>query len=223
MFEQKIIRYILLVWVCMYWCVYAGMYEEQKPQVKSESILRSVSTLELNKVEIKRPIQLSSRGAVRDSERERTVRAIDMFLKNKLANKGSVIYDKCKKQDPEVSARLMTAIMLLEVGPDCDSKVLNNADNVGGLNWFKDCGYPKYGRWYIDFSKHGGVDKSIEMKAEVLSRYIREGRNDIISIGLKYAPPDDSRNGIGGMDNTKWADNVKTYFDMITDEYEKLH
>lgn len=151
------------------------------------------------------------------TKKEITVKAINKFLKKKLKDKGEVIYTACKTQSPIVNPTLMTAIILLEVGGDCNSNVLNKANNVGGLNWYEGCGYPKYG-WYMDFTHHGGIDTSIHIKAKILSRYINEGRDNITSIGLKYAPPNDSRNGIGGMNNRTWAKNVEAWFKRINKE-----
>jgi len=126
-------------------------------------------------------------------------------LKNKLHNKGEIIHKLVNSKIQVFLSKLMTSIILVEVGSNCDSKVLNQAENVGGLNWFDGCGYPIYSKWYINFKDNGGINKSIEMKAGILSRYIKEGRTNIQSIGLKYAPPNDSRNGIGGMDNISWT------------------
>lgn len=153
--------------------------------------------------------------------RDTTIKVINLYLKNKLANKGQVIYDACKAQNPPVSAKLMTSIILVEVGQDCNSSLLRRTDNVGGLNWFEGCGYPRYG-WYIDFSKNGGVDESIKMKAQILSRYIREGRTNIVSIGLKYAPPNDSRNGIGGMNNYAWPRNVEALYKRLLNTAQSI-
>lgn len=174
--------------------------------------------------EVIQEIQIIEKSEISESkERQLTIDTINHFLKNKLKNKGEVIYNASKNQTPEVSAKLMTAIILLEVGSECNSRTLNEACNVGGLNWFKGCGYPIYRKWYMDFSKHGGVDVSINKKAEILSRYyIGDGRTNITSIGLKYAPPDDPRNGVGGMDNTKWSDNVKANYDKLQAYYDSL-
>jgi hypothetical protein len=160
------------------------------------------------------PTPIIEAPPVKKDQRYITIKAINKFLKNKLENKGAVIYDACKAQDPPVSATLATSIILVEVGSNCNSSVLNKIHNVGGINWFEGCGYPKSG-WYIDFTSHGGIDASITMKAKILSRYIREGRTDIVSIGRKYAPPDDPRNGIGGMDNTSWPSNVEHWYNKI--------
>lgn len=184
--------------------------KEVKPVVKPTAIAKKIKPV-LSTTNFKS----TSRSAPEVSIKDKTIIAINKFLKNKLENKGSVIYKACKSQDPPVNCKLMTAIILTEVGIECNSSILNRACNVGGLNWYKGCGYPKNG-WYMDFSKHGGVDTSIKVKARILSKYyIKQGRTNIVSIGLKYAPLKDSRNGIGGMNNAQWPKNVKYWYDLI--------
>ena len=195
---------------------YFGAENVSKPIVEKIVIEQQVPKEVPKPIEIAQPE--SNKPEISEADvKTTTINAINKALKGKLKDKGKVIYEACKSQEPKVNAKLMTAIILVEVGTDCNSSLLNRADNVGGINWYKGCGYPKYG-WYMDFSKNGGVDESIKRMAEKLSRYyISEGKKDIVSIGKKWAPPDDPRNGIGGMDNKSWPRNVETHYNKLTE------
>jgi beta-N-acetylglucosaminidase len=159
----------------------------------------------------------ASRGELERREelrKQKVIQAINNNLGGVFKNKGDQIYKTCKLYS--VNPMMLTAIIKHETS-NGTSDVVKNANNPGGINWYKGCGYPKYG-WY---QKYPSIDVGIEKMARLIkTNYIDEGRGDIVSIGLKYAPPSDPRNGIGGMDNTKWATHVTNKYLQILKEAE---
>lgn len=166
-----------------------------------------------------------SRGGI-----ERTVRAINKKLDGKLANKGEVFVKA--GLDNNVNPKVIAAISVVETTAKENgdwkvgsSKVLKECNNVGGINWtpyvtIKEEGkltqvknpYSKKG-WY---NVYPSVETSIHDMAKKLKWfYIDEGRDSIDSIGAKWAPTDDPRNGIAGMDNNSWPKNVKAVYEEI--------
>lgn len=109
---------------------------------------------------------------------------------------------------------LIASIMKWETA-NGTSDLVKNCNNPAGLNWYKGCGYPKSG-WYQKFpTLEVGIEKMIKL---IKKHYIDEGLTDIYSIGAKYAPLDDHRNGIAGMDNNKWSPNITKFYEKILSE-----
>lgn len=178
-------------------------------------------TVEVNKVEedvnkvIASPMPKPSRGGDKQS---RVVQSINKFLKNKLSGKGEVIYRFSKQREPVVNPVLVTAIIIHELGEDCNSPLIQKTDNVAGINWTPDSPYSRSGR-YNDYRKHGGIDESILHLTKILSRYyIAQGYNSIDTIQQKYAPLNDKENGKYGMSNDVWKNNVTQIYKQIMKE-----
>jgi len=74
--------------------------------------------------------------------------------------------------------------------------------------------------WY---NRYKDIDTSIyDMTTRLRKYYIEQGLTSIRQIGLKYAPLNDSRNGVGGMDNKKWIPKVEELCNKMLNENEKL-
>lgn len=162
--------------------------------------------------------QQTSRGETERTEKperlvkEKVIQAIDNNLKGKFKGKAGVIYSAGKGRS--VNPMLLAAIIKHETA-NGSSKVCVKANNPGGINWYKGCGYPKYG-WYI---KYPTIDDGIYAMANLLRcNYIDKGLKDIDSIGAKYAPVSDSRDGLYGMDNAKWPLLVELHYQKIYKE-----
>lgn len=156
-----------------------------------------------------------SRGEVKREEfiPEKVVQAIENNLDGVFNGKAKYIYDTSKANN--VNPMLMASIMKWETANGTSDLVVN-ANNPGGINWKKGDKYPKYKKWYIKFPT---LEEGIEQNIKLIKRfYIDEGRTDIYSIGAKYAPLDDYRNGIGGMDNSKWSPNITKFYEKMLSE-----
>ena len=159
--------------------------------------------------------RLEQEQKLSQATRKQVTSAINKFLNNKMTNKGNTIYMAAKSQEPEVSATLLTAIILLESGSNFDSYNVRVNNNVSGMNWTKDSKYRKNG-WYVQYDN---VDQSIWDMAERLSRfYIGQGLTTIEAIGSKYAPVNDPREGMYGMSNKHWVGNVSRIYNNIVSE-----
>ena len=160
-------------------------------------------------------IELVSRGEIERVEKlkkEKVIKAIANNLKGKFHGYAEDIYNEGKEHN--VNPMLLAAIMKHETA-NGSSDVCVNADNPGGINWWEGCGYPRYG-WYIDYPN---LKKGIEEMAKLLkTNYIDLGLADIYSIGAKYAPVSDKRNGLYGMDNSKWPLFVERNYQKIYEE-----
>jgi hypothetical protein len=162
--------------------------------------------------------RLEQERKVRQATRQEITSAINKFLKGKMTNKGNAIYMAAKSQEPEISATLLTAIILLESGSNFDSYNVRVNNNVSGMNWTKDSRYRRNG-WYVQYDN---VDQSIWDMAERLSKYyIAQGLTTIEQIGAKYAPLSDPREGMYGMSNAKWVPNVTRIYNQIMAEVLK--
>ena len=150
-------------------------------------------------------------------QKRKVIGAINKHLGGMLKNKGEFIYEACQPNSKSATLAnpiLVAAKFKLETD-NGTSDVLKYANNPSGINWNKErySNYPIYSKWYVKFNT---LEEGIEDSIYVLKRYyLDEGRTDIVSIGLKWAPPDDPRNGIGGMDNKSWADNVSDIYEEI--------
>ena len=150
-----------------------------------------------------------------DEIRLETIQKINLFLTGKMTNKGEVIYIACKSQSPQVNAKLLTAIIILESGKDFNSHNVIHNNNVSGMNWSSNSKYPRNG-WYVQYPD---VDASIYDLAERLSKYyIAQGLTTIELIGQKYAPLDDPREGMYGMSNKHWVANVTRIYNQINNK-----
>jgi len=150
-----------------------------------------------------------------EDDYDKVVTVINKRFKGKLSDKGLILYRLCKSQNPPVSAMMTASIILQEVGLNCDSPLLINHNNVGGLNWYKGCKYPKTGR-YIDFPT---VEASMKELVRNLSQYyIAQGFTDITKIASKYAPTNDYQNGMFGMNNDEWPVKVTKSYNQMTKE-----
>lgn len=167
----------------------------------------------------------------KEKARQRTIKAIDAKLGGKLTDKGASFYKYATEQD--VNSKLLAAMCIVETTSKVKgewkvgtSKVLREHNNVAGINWnaevqIKDQDgtiryirnpYKKAG-WY---NSYPSVDESIKDMAQRLKWwYIDEGKCDIYSIGGKWAPTNDPRNGIGGMDNHSWPSNVTAIYNEL--------
>ena len=148
-------------------------------------------------------------------KKEKVIKAINNNIGGVFTNKGNYIFNICKKYN--VNPMMLTAIMKHETA-NGTSEVCKNANNPGGVNWYEGCGYSKYG-WY---QKYPNIEIGIEKMAKLIKEnYIDQGRGDIASIGKKYAPPSDPRNGIAGMDNHAWPVSVSNIYIKILNEAEQ--
>ena len=162
--------------------------------------------------------RLEQERKLSQATRQQVTSAINKFLNGKMTNKGNTIYMAAKSQQPELSATLLTAIILLESGANFDSYNVRVNNNVSGMNWTKDSKYRKNG-WYVQYDN---VDQSIWDMAERLSKYyIGQGLVTIEQIGAKYAPVDDPREGMYGMSNKHWVGNVSRIYNNIIAEVLK--
>lgn len=168
--------------------------------------------------------ELVSRGEVdrrtAEIDKNKIINAINKYLSGGLLeNKGSVYYDAGLQK--KVSPILMAAISIHETSADDkdgnwrpgNSKVLRTCSNVAGINWDGDKDIAHNGRYRV----FKNIDESIYNLAYIIRHYyIDQGRNDISSIGAKYAPLDDYENGKYGMDNNCWVDRVTTLYEKIS-------
>jgi hypothetical protein len=156
--------------------------------------------------------RLEQERRLSQATRQEITSAINKFLNGKMKNKGNTIYMAAKSQQPELSATLLTAIILLESGANFDSYNVRVNNNVSGMNWTSDSRYRRNG-WYVQYDN---VDQSIWDMAERLSKYyIAQGLTTIEQIGAKYAPVNDPREGMYGMSNAKWVPNVTRIYNQI--------
>ena len=159
--------------------------------------------------------QLEQERKLSQATRQQVTKAIDKFMNGKMKNKGNTIYMAAKSQNPEVSATLMAAIIMLECGANFDSYNVRVNNNISGMNWSNDSKYRKNG-WYVQYDN---VDQSIWDMAERLSKhYIGQGLVTIEQIGAKYAPVSDPREGMYGMSNKHWVGNVSRIYNQIVAE-----
>jgi hypothetical protein len=159
--------------------------------------------------------QLKQERKLSEATRQQVTTAINKFLSGKMKNKGNTIYMAAKSQNPEVSATLMAAIIMLECGSNFDSYNVRVNNNVSGMNWTSDSRYRRNG-WYVQYDN---VDQSIWDMAERLNKYyIAQGLTTIEQIGAKYAPVNDPREGMYGMSNAKWVPNVTRIYNQIMAE-----
>lgn len=155
-----------------------------------------------------------SRGDAKREEfiPEKVIKAIENNLDGVFNGKAKYIYDTSKSNN--VNPMLVASIMKWETA-NGTSDLVKNCNNPAGLNWYKGCGYPKSG-WYQKFpTLEVGIEKMIKLLKKY---YIDEGLTDIYSIGAKYAPLDDHRNGIAGMDNNKWSPNITKFYEKMLEE-----
>jgi hypothetical protein len=156
--------------------------------------------------------RLEQERKLSQATRQQITSAINKFLNGKMKNKGNTIYMAAKSQQPELSATLLTAIILLESGSGFDSYNVRVNNNVSGMNWTSDSRYRRNG-WYVQYDN---VDQSIWDMAERLSKYyIAQGLTTIEQIGAKYAPLSDPREGMYGMSNAKWVFNVTRIYNQV--------
>lgn len=147
-------------------------------------------------------------------QKQKVIQAISNNLGGVFKNKAEYIYTKSKAYN--VNPMLVAAICKFETA-DGTSELVKKANNPGGLNWYKGCKNEKFG-WYQKFETlEDGIEELIRVLKEV---YIDNGHGDINSIGNKYAPLNDTRNGIGGMDNSKWSKVVTQFYIQIKNESE---
>ena len=195
-------------------------------ELEVQALTRTLTEKELSKMHLLNVVD-SKLSEIERLEQERklsqfsksqVVKAINNNLKGKMKNKGNTIYMAAKSQEPELSAILLTAIMIHECGANFDSYNVRVNNNISGMNWSADSKYRKNG-WYVQYDN---VDQSIWDMAERLSKYyIGRGLVTIEQIGAKYAPVSDPRNGMYGMDNGTWPVNVSRIYNQIVSEVQK--
>jgi beta-N-acetylglucosaminidase len=145
-------------------------------------------------------------------QKDKIINAISLNLSGAFKGKAKAVYNAA--QNHNFNSLVLAAIMKWETA-NGTSNVCVKANNPGGINWFKGCGYDKYS-WYI---KYPTLEQGIDDMADRLERYyINQGLTDISSIAAKYAPLDDKRNGMYGMDNREWPKQVtKIYMEILED------
>ena len=205
---------------------FCGYNDSQKETIKTISIISPIQKTEQ-----------VSRGEVdrEEFQKEKVIKAINNHLGGLLSNTGDFFYQS--GQAWSVNPMLMAAISYHETlngspvqiikGKKYPS-VLKKCNNVAGINWdykiwIKENGkaiqiinpYKKDG-WY---NVYPSIQVSVEEMAKKLRWwYIDDGKCDIYSIGKKWAPPDDARNGMYGMDNNKWPSEVEEIYKKILEE-----
>jgi beta-N-acetylglucosaminidase len=156
-----------------------------------------------------KPIVIINRETLK---KERVVQAINNNLGGVFKGKAGVIYTASKKES--VNPMLLASMIKWETA-DGTSEVCLKANNPGGINYYEKCVYERYG-WYV---KYPTLDKGIEAMAHLLkSNYIDKGLTDISSIGAKYCPLNDPRDGMYLMDNAKWVPKVTKFYLKILEE-----
>ena len=200
--------------------------EHKSPlELEVQALTRALTEQELSKMHLHDVVdsklseieRLEQERKISEATREQVTTAINKFLNGKMKNKGNTIYMAAKSQNPEVSATLMTAIMIHECGANFDSYNVRVNNNISGMNWSSDSKHRKNG-WYVQYDN---VDQSIWDMAERLSKhYIGQGLVTIEQIGAKYAPVSDPREGMYGMSNKHWPVNVSRIYNQILMEVQ---
>jgi hypothetical protein len=187
----------------------------QQHKQEKEQLLKTVEAVQVERNTLYQ--EKVSRGEIERTQqlnKQKVITAIANNLGGVFNGKARYIYAICKGY--EVNPMLLAAIMRWETA-NGTSNVCVNAKNPGGINWWKGCGYPKYG-WYIDY---GNIEKGIDEMAKLIKdNYIDCGLTDISKIGRKYCPTSDKRNGMYGMDNNKWVPKVTEIYNKILKEAE---
>jgi hypothetical protein len=179
-------------------------------QETEKAILNDAVGQKLSEIE-----RLEQEKRLASATKSQVVTAINKSLRGKMAGKGNSIFMAAKSQEPELSAILLTAIMIHECGHNFDSYNVRVNNNISGMNWTADSRYRKNG-WYVQYDN---LEQSIWDMAERLSKnYIALGLVTIEQIGAKYAPVSDPRNGMYGMDNRIWPVNVSAIYNRIVAE-----
>jgi beta-N-acetylglucosaminidase len=177
--------------------------------VEREQYQQTQASLNPTPMPTNKPIIIINKESLK---KERVVQAISNNLGGVFKTKSEVIYLSAKNHN--VNPMLLTAIIKWETA-DGTSEVCLKANNPGGINYWEKCGYEKYG-WYV---KYPTLDKGIEAMAYLIrNNYIDKGLTDIASIGAKYCPLNDPRDGRYGMSNAKWVPGVTKYYQKILEE-----
>lgn len=175
-------------------------------------------------------VQLVSRGF---TIQDKTTEAINKYLAGGLLEKhGDTFFRAGQKH--KVDSKVLAAIAIHETSVDGIpgiSEVIRTTNNVGGINWTKYTYVKQDGKlikilnpykkagWY---NKYDSIEESIfDMAARLEMFYIDEGRTTLEAIGAKWAPTNDKRNGIGGMDNNSWVPHVTSVYNSIVSEMQK--
>lgn len=210
---KKNIIFVLAI-VGFYWITEVGI--ENMQSIASNESKKEITTKEgVENMGVKEAVQ----EYLNDKDiNQKAIAVYNSYLQNtKLEGLGDVIWVASKSQEPKLSASLLLSIMLVECGKDFNSFNVRVNNNISGMNWTKDSKYGKNG-WYV---KYDSIEQSLFDTAERLSKYyLKEGRTTIEAIGEKYAPKDDPREGMYGMNNSKWVENVTRYYEEIMKKIE---
>lgn len=153
--------------------------------------------------------------------KDKVINAINKYATGVFKSKGAFIYEVCEQYN--VNPILVTAKFLLESGWGKEGSCIRQ-HNPSGIHWPVDTkekkrrteyiakGYYKDG-WYTNFLNiDNGIRESIILLKE---DYIDKGRDTIEKIGAKWAPTNDSREGMYGMSNKNWVPNVYRIYNQI--------
>lgn len=190
-----------------------ALIQQHKQEMKvSQELIQQIEAERYHLFEEK--VSRGEMDRLQELNKQKVINAISNNLGGVFVGKARYIYAISKGN--EVNPMLLASIMRWETG-NGTSDVCKNANNPAGLNWYKDCGYAKYG-WYQKFPT---LEKGIEKMAILIKdNYIDCGLTDISKIGRKYAPTSDKRNGMYGMDNNKWVPKVTEIYNKILKEAE---
>jgi hypothetical protein len=181
--------------------------------VVTKTNVEAAKTVQLNQDEVKRM-------EVQKVE-EQTIANINKALGNALLkNRGAQFYKAAKEVNIDVYIPPAISIHETTTGNGVGtSDVLKECNNVAGIN--KVAG-KAYKGWYIWFKNENnqysdGIEESIyDLCYRLKTFYIDEGRTTIDKIGAKFAPLNDSRNGIAGMQNSSWVPHVTQLYNIMS-------